>query len=124
MARIALTSDDVRVTFSRAEKVFGTLRDVTVPFANVRSVKVVADALGAVRGLRAPGTAVPRRLKLGRYRSKGTWSLVAVRRGIPAVDIEVVGRGFARLLIGITDAEALAADLRSRLHPAGSSAMS
>jgi hypothetical protein len=59
MASLNLRPPVLSVRLTRAEKVLGLLRDVYVPLSTVRDVEVVADALPAARGLRAPGSGSP-----------------------------------------------------------------
>jgi hypothetical protein len=111
MATVQLTPSTLSLRLTRGEKIAGLLRDVEVPLASVRSVEVVTDPLAAVRGLRAPGLALPGVRKVGTWRRAGQRTLVCVRRGRPAVKIELAGQRWAALLVGADDAAALADDL-------------
>jgi hypothetical protein len=111
MATRQLTGSTLSLPLTRGEKVAGLLRDVAVPRSAVRSAEVVADPLTAVRGLRAPGLALPGVRKIGTWRRPGERTLVCVRRGQPAVRIRLGGQKYDSLLIGADDAAALAARL-------------
>jgi hypothetical protein len=108
MATVQLTPDTVTVRFTRAEKIAGLLRDTAIPRSAVRSVEVVAEPLGALRGLRAPGLALPGRRKIGTWRRRGERTLVDVRKGQPAVRVRLEGARYDILLLGADDAVALA----------------
>lgn len=97
------------VRLTRAEKIAGLLRDVEVPLSAVRDVEVVPDPLVAMRGLRAPGLALPGVRKVGTWRARGERTLVCVRRGQPAVRVRLEGQRFDTLLLGDDDAAGLAA---------------
>jgi hypothetical protein len=119
MAELALTPPTLTVRLTRGEKIAGLLRDTEVPLTAVRQVEVVHDPLTAVRGMRAPGMALPGIRKVGTWRRAGERALVSVQKGQPAVRIRLTGQRIDELLIGADDAEARAAELRAVLPPAG-----
>ncbi|MGY1834485.1 hypothetical protein ACI79P_05165 [Blastococcus sp. SYSU DS0510] len=112
MATLQLTPSTLSVRLTRTEKIAGLLRDVDVPRSAIRSVEVVADALPATRGLRAPGLALPGVRKVGTWRRPGERTLVCVRRAQPAVRVRLEGQRYGTLLVGADDADAVAASLR------------
>ena len=113
MATLQLTPSALSLRLTRGEKLAGLLRDVDVPRSAVRDVELVAEPLSAVRGLRAPGLALPGRRKVGTWRRRGERTLVAVRRGQPAVRVRLTGSRYESLLVGADDAAAVVA----ALHP-------
>lgn len=113
MASLQLTSTSLTVALTRAEKIAGLLRDVTVPLSAVRSVETVADGVAAVRGIRAPGLGLPRR-KVGTWRRPGERLLVCVRRGEPALEIRLDGQRYDTLLVAADDAATTAEELTDR----------
>ncbi|QCQ93111.1 alpha/beta hydrolase family protein [Rhodococcus sp. SGAir0479] len=119
MAELVLTSNALTVVLSRGEKVAGLHGDITVPLAHIRDVDVVADPFANLRGLRAPGLAVPGRVRIGTWRGRGDRTFVVARRGAPAVRVCTAGIGagsaFDRLLVGTADATADAQRLRDVL---------
>ncbi|WP_092196075.1 hypothetical protein [Blastococcus tunisiensis] len=115
MATVQLTPTTVTVHFPLREKIAGLVRDVAIPRAAVRSAEPVPEPLTAMRGLRAPGLALPGVRKVGTWRRPGERTLVSVRRGQPAVRVRLEGARYDTLLLGTDDAAALAASL----HPAG-----
>lgn len=113
MATITITRDAVQVRFTTREKIGGLIRDIEVPLSQVTEVAVENDALGAVRGLRAPGLALPGRRKIGTWRGRGR-TAVSVTAGQPAVRIELSGDGWDRLLIGHDDPPSVVDQLAAR----------
>lgn len=113
MATVQLTPTTLTVRFTRAEKLGGLLRDIDVPRSAVRSAEVVAAPLVGMRGLRAPGLALPGLRKIGTWRRPGERTLVCVRRGEPAVRVRLEGARYDTLLLGTDDAAALAGALAS-----------
>ena len=99
MTTVAFDDGTLRVRLTRREKVAGLLRDLNVPLSAVRAVTVVADGLDATQGLRAPGLAIPGR-RIGTWRRGGqNKTVVAVRRGHPALWVELSGQPWSGLLL-------------------------
>jgi hypothetical protein len=114
---LELVDDVLHVRLRPWQRVAGLLRDLRVPVADVSSVEVLPDGLAAVRGLRAPGLALPStRYGTWRRRRQGRTllSYVAVDRGVPALRLGLTGSRFADVLVSSPDAEAVAARLRTR----------
>jgi hypothetical protein len=105
--------------FTRAEKIAGLVRDLEVPLTAVRDVEIVDQPLTAMRGLRAPGLALPGVRKIGTWRRPGERTLVCVRKGQAALRIRLTGARVDVLLIGSDDAASDAAAIRAALTPAG-----
>jgi len=101
----------VTVMLSPAEKVGALKGDVSVERSHIASVEAVADGVTLIEGLRAPGLHVPGGTRLGTWRHDGVKDFVAVRPRRPAVVITVAGDQWARLLVSVDDAEAVAARL-------------
>lgn len=112
MATLHVDPTTVRVELSRSEKVFGLLRDQAFPVSAVTAVDVVDDGPGAVRGIRAPGLALPGR-RVGTWRGRGRRVLVAVVADEPAVRIALRGQRFDEVLLSHADARSWAAAVRS-----------
>jgi hypothetical protein len=107
MAIVRLTSATVTVHFTSAEKLAGLLRDVVVPRRAVVDAEMVPEPLTAMRGLRAPGLALPGRRMIGTWRRPAERTLVCVRKGQSAVRVRLEGARYDTLLIGTDDAAAL-----------------
>jgi hypothetical protein len=112
MTTVQVTPDALEVRLGPWEKVLGLLGDLRVPCSAVSDVEVVADGLGAPTGMRAPGLAVPGRIKLGTWRRRGSKQYVAVRAGEPALRVTLTGQRYESLLLGTPDANDLAGKLR------------
>ena len=115
MTTAYLLDDALHLRFTVAEKIAGLLRNVRVPLSAIRSVEVVPDGLAASSGLRAPGLALPGVRRLGTWRGREGKTLVAVRRGQPAVRVVLTSQPYSVLLIGLDDAHEVAATLRAAL---------
>jgi hypothetical protein len=111
MAEVDVHGDEVRLRFTPGERVAGLIRDQRIPRGLVRGAEVIEDPLPAVRGIRAPGLALPGVRKVGTWRSAGGSDLVCVRRGERAVRIQLQGHRYRSVLVGARDPEALVAAL-------------
>jgi hypothetical protein len=114
MSTIHLSDDTLTVRLAPLTRLAGLLRDQRIPLTAVTAVEVVADGLAAARGLRAPGLALPGRRKVGTWRGRGTRRMVDVRRGQPALRLQLRGQRYDELLLGHDDASALAHRLSVR----------
>lgn len=112
MATMTTDRTHLHLHLSTAEKIAGLIRDVRVPLTSVRDVETVADGLGAVRGIRAPGLGLPGHRAIGTWRRPGEKTLVSVRRGQPAVRVTLAGERYDALLVGSHDAAAVADTVR------------
>ena len=112
MATLTVAGDALQVRFTTFEKVLGAVRDHAYPLSSVSSAHLEDDGLAAARGLRAPGLGVPGRRKVGTWRGHGR-TLVSVRRGQPAVVVDLADQRFARLVIGADDAAAVVSQLKA-----------
>ena len=112
VAAIEIDGTELVVTLERNEKWWGLLSDLRVPITSIAAVDVVADGRRAARGVRAPGLGGSQRL-IGTWRAKGDKQFVCVRRGQPAVKVTLDGQTYRTVLIGLDDAERVAADIRS-----------
>jgi hypothetical protein len=111
MATLQLTPTTLALHLTLGEKLAGLLRDLDVPRTSVRAVEVVHEPLRELRGLRAPGLAVPGIRKVGTWRRPGERTLVSVRKGQPAIRIRLEGARYDTLLVGTDDAPAIARSL-------------
>jgi hypothetical protein len=108
MAELLVDRDQLVVHMGRWER-FAALRgDVRVPLEAVRSAALEPEPWRALRGRRAPGTAWPRQIAYGVWRTRGNRpDFVAMRRGTPVIRVELDPPGdFGRLLVSVDDAEA------------------
>jgi hypothetical protein len=114
MVQLASSPEALSIRLTRREKVAGLLRDLVVPWRSVSSVTVEDDGMKAVRGLRAPGLALPGRVKIGTWRRRGGRSMVVVRAGVPTLRIVLQGERYDELLLSHPEAHALVRDLGRR----------
>ena len=116
MATIEVVGTDLVVRLERNERWWGLLADLRVPVTSIVAVDVVPDGRRAARGVRAPGLGGPQRL-IGTWRAKGDKQYVCVRRGQPAVEVTLDGQRYRTVLIGVDEADPVAAEIRSTVRP-------
>ncbi|MEY2566356.1 MAG: hypothetical protein QOE35_885 [Actinomycetota bacterium] len=107
MAVMRIDGDDLVVELTGWEKAGALRGDVRVPRRSVREVRLVDDAMAAVKGLRAPGTGWPGVIALGTWRRRGAKDFVAAYRHRPGVVVELDGAPFARLIVSTDDPAAV-----------------
>lgn len=117
MTTVTITDQTVDVTLTRAEKVWALHGDLRIPRSQIRAVDALDNPLAAPRGIRAPGLALPGRVKLGTWRAKSGRQFVAVRRGVPGVRLHLTGNRYAEVIVSVAD-ESVRNDLLA-LQPTG-----
>jgi hypothetical protein len=111
MSTIELTTDTLHIRLSLLEKIGALHGDLHLPRDAIQAVTVIDDGLSAVRGMRAPGIAIPGRLKIGTWRTHGRRCFVLLRRGQPTLRLKLNGQRIEALLISTPNAADLAAEL-------------
>jgi hypothetical protein len=113
VARLLVGGDDLRVLLSWLERIGAFVNGyVSIPLASIRLVRVSENPWPELRGMRAPGTGLPRVLALGTWRHSLGRDFVAVYGKGPAVVVEVAGGRFARVVVSSRDAERVAGEIR------------
>lgn len=107
MAQLTVTSKDLVVTLSAGEKVAGLRGDLRIPLDSIASIRVVPDSLEAVRGLRAPGLALPGGTRIGTWRRPGGRSFVAAHRGQEGLHVTLREHRLTDVVIAVPAADAL-----------------
>lgn len=109
-----LRDDRVVVCLSGFSAVMALARQVAVPLTELRSVSVVPDASDLDLGWRVGGTAIPRRLRFGRFRSRrGGRTFAATYCGEPALVLETAGGDWDRVAVMVDDPEGNAERIRA-----------
>ena len=112
MARLVADGNDLVVKLTPLEKLGALRGSFRIPRSALRAVRVAADPWSELRGIRAPGTGIPRVIALGTRRGGGGRDFTAVYRRRPAVVLELEGAVFDRVVLCVDNPEKVAADLR------------
>jgi uncharacterized protein len=115
MADVTVAEGALHIVLTVPERVFSLHgHRVVVPLDQIRSVRVVRDVLGQLRGLRMPGAGVPGRVAIGTWRGtvdgRAFHDFVLVRTAGPGVVITTSG-DYDRVVLGVDEPEELAAQL-------------
>lgn len=90
MARVEVYPDRVVIRLTAAEKTLAVRRsDVVLDRASITSAVITDDPWVWLRGVRAPGAYLPRKLALGTWRALAGRDFVVARSGRPAVVIDL-----------------------------------
>lgn len=116
MATLHVDGNELVLQLSGLERLGALHGGVRVPRSSVRSVSSSDQPWETVRGIRAPGTGVPRLIMLGTTRGRGWKDFNAVYRRRPVVVVDLEGQKFARLVVSSDDAPAVAARLQTLVH--------
>lgn len=118
MASLVIQGTELVVRLSQLEQLAAFRGDVRVPLSAVQDVHVAQEPYDALRGIRAPGTGIPRVLAYGvRLLTGGCPDFAALHGSGPAVCVDLAPKaGFGRLLVTVADADAAAAELRAGLE--------
>ena len=118
MPTLTVDGNHLVVLLSALEKIGALRGNISVPLASVRAVRVSDTPWSELRGIRAPGTGLPRVISLGTRRGPGVHDFAAVYGPRPALVVEMTGASFDRLVVSCADsaeATARAADITA--HP-------
>jgi hypothetical protein len=103
------------LALSRWERLGALHGDIRVPLGAVEEVAVVDQPFAELRGIRAPGTALPGRIALGTWRTRRAKGFVAVYRGGRGVIVRLRDSEFAWLCVSADDPTAVVQRIRAAL---------
>lgn len=115
MPTITIVEDCLQVHLSVLETILALQRSFAIPLTKVLGA---TDDPGFVRGgtgLRLPGTHVPGVLTAGTYYLDGDRIFIYLRPKQHPLVIEMKDHRFDRLVLGVTDARAMAMQINARL---------
>lgn len=96
---IRVENNLLHIDLTQWEKMGALTRSFSVPLDSIAWVHRVKSARKSIRGMRAPGTAWPGRIALGRWRTLRTVDFVSTHRNEPGYIIELADQRFNRLVI-------------------------
>jgi hypothetical protein len=112
MAELIIEGEDLVVRLSTVERLEAVHGEVRVPFASIKTVEVLDDAMGAIHGIRV-GTGIPGSVAIGTFSSRTAKIFAVVHHDTPrGVRVTLEGDHFDELIVGCPDPEAVAASLR------------
>ena len=119
MASIVVNSKGISVKLTFAEKIWSISGDFEIPVTSIRGAEVVeGKALKIFKGLSwamRVGTALPGLYYAGRFFRKGGADFLVVRAGKPALQLNLSGKPYLRVILTVPNAEKVAEDVNSAL---------
>ena len=113
MPVVTVLPDRLELRLTRAERVLALHRgDVVVERSSIRSATVTEAPWSWVRGILAPGTAVPLTLAAGTWKFHGGKDFLLIKRTAAAVVIDLVDEEYSRLIVSTKHAPELIAALQ------------
>lgn len=119
MARLHLHPDRLEITLSTAEKTLALRKDnIVIPRSAIRSATLTDDPWIWVRGIRAPGAAIPLTLAVGQWKFHGGKDFLVLKGTKPSVVIDIADEEFSRVIITTKHGLELVAKLQDDVKPA------
>ncbi|MCJ1695594.1 hypothetical protein MT349_07345 [Rathayibacter caricis] len=113
MPVVTVLPDRLELRLTRAERLLAFHRgDVVIDRSSIRSATVTEDPWIWVRGIRAPGTAVPLTIAAGTWKFHGGKDFLLIKRTASAVVLDLVDEDWSRLIISTKHAPELIAALQ------------
>lgn len=105
--------DRLELRLTTAERLLAFHRsDVVIERSSIRSATVTEDPWIWVRGIRAPGTAVPLTIAAGTWKFHGGKDFLLIKRTAAAVVIDLVDEEYSRVIVSTRHAPELIAALQ------------
>lgn len=116
MPRLELTDRELIVHLGKWERIMALTADLRVPLAHVRSAREdrgFGGPGGLKLGWRLPGTHIPFLVAAGTFIRHGERQFVFTRRTLQTLVVELGNDEWARLVIGVPDAQAEASRINA-----------
>ena len=119
MAQLEVHNKGITVRLTFAEKLWSLSGDFEIPVTSIRGAEVVpGKAAGIFKGISwamRVGTALPGVYYAGRFFRKGGADFLVVRAGRPALQLNLSGKPYLRVVLTVPNAEKVAEDVNSAL---------
>jgi hypothetical protein len=114
VAHLSIDGCDLLVTLSRLEKLEAVHGNVRLPVSAITSVRAVTEPWCELRGIRAPGTGIPRIIAVGTRRGSFGKDFVVVHGAGEAVVVDLSeDAAYHRLVVTTQDSAAVAARIEA-----------
>jgi len=119
MAQLVIHDRGISVKLTASEKFWAISGDFEIPVTSIRGAEVVdGKARSIFKGISwamRVGTALPGVYYAGRFFRKGGADFLAVRAGKPAIQLNLSGKPYLRVILTVDNAEKLAEEVNSAL---------
>jgi hypothetical protein len=113
MAKLSISVKALTIELSFAEKILGLHGNLTIPLSSISGASQLDKTWVRTLGLRVPGTGIPGLVIAGRFVSSQNKSWVTWTRGNQVLQIDLKDQNYTRILVGLPDAEAAAAQINA-----------
>ena len=119
MAKLVVHDYGISVKLTTSEKFWSISKDFEIPVTSIRGAEVVqGNARSLFKGISwamRVGTALPGVYYAGRFFRSGGADFLAVRAGKPALQLNLSGKPYLRVILTVDDAEKGAEEINSAL---------
>jgi len=119
MATIEVHNRGLSVKLTFAEKIWSISGDFEIPVTSIRGAEVIpGKALSIFQGINwafRVGTALPGVYYAGRFFRKGGADFLVVRAGKPAVQLNLSGKPYLRVILTVDSPEKVAEEINTAL---------
>jgi hypothetical protein len=119
MAQVLVHPRGISVKLTLAEKIWSISGDLEIPVTSIRGAEVVpGKARSIFTGISwamRVGTALPGVYYAGRFFRKGGADYLVVRAGKPALQLNLSGKPYLRVILSVENPEAVAEEINSSL---------
>lgn len=119
MAKLVVHDKGIRVQLNSAEKLWSLKSDFEIPVTSIRGAEVVAGKTSSIfAGLNwamRVGTALPFVYYAGRFYRKGGVDFIVARMGKSAIQLNLSGKPYSRVILNVDDPENVAQEINSAL---------
>jgi hypothetical protein len=119
MANIVIGSKGLKVQLKASEKFWSISGDFDIPVTSLRGAEVVpGKAMSIFQGINwamRVGTALPGVFYAGRFFRKGGADFLVVRAGKPALQLNLSGKPYLRVILTVDNPEKMAEEINSAL---------
>lgn len=119
MANVVVHNNGISIRLSPAEKFWSLKGDFEIPVTSIRGAEVVpgkaAKIFTGISWAMRVGTALPGVYYAGRFFRKGGADFLVVRAGKPAIQLNLSGKPYLRVILTVADPEKLAEEINGAL---------
>lgn len=116
MPKLELRDDELVIRLTFWQKIWALHGDVHIPATSIRGAAVADEKWVRTLGFRVPGTALPWLIIAGTYiRPKDSAFVYWTRRNPSVLQLNLSGRPYNRVFLGVDDAAALADQINDAL---------
>lgn len=119
MVQVIVHSTGISVKLTFAEKIWSISGDFEIPVTSIRGAEVVsgkaASIFTGISWAMRVGTALPGVFYAGRFLRKGGADFLVVRAGKPALQLNLSGKPYLRVILTVENPEETAEEINSAL---------